>query len=86
MRVYAIMIKVENDNEILFRDEIVGLLKEHDARIVMDGYDWSRYVACFICKTEKERDELAWGLVRLGIVFDKRDDGEIEDRYAEGWK
>lgn len=81
MKVFGIFLKNENGYEKLANETIVEWLKLHRGAFVMSGFPLSKYCGCFAFKNKFERDAMANELNYIGITFDTRDDGEIDDSW-----
>ena len=86
MKVYGTLIHQWNSIRTLMGEQMLEAIKRHHGGVVMDGYDPQRYVACIVFASKDARDKFGWELDRMGITFDTRDDGYIDDKFAEGWK
>lgn len=86
MKVYGILLSYDNTEDKLMNESIVRMLKEHHGALVMDGFDWRKYVACFVFRNSFERDACANELRYIGVKFDTRDDGIIDDHWVHAFE
>ena len=81
MRAYALLLTQKNDNSKLFSPKLAGILRRHNAGVVMSGYDPIIYAACLVFAYKAERDQCAAEVGKLGIDYETRDDAIIPDGY-----
>lgn len=86
MKVYGTLIHQWNSIRTLMGEQMIEAIKRHHGAVVTDGYDPQRYITCIVFRGKGERDEFGWELDRMGITFDAKDDGYIDDKYVEEWK
>lgn len=86
MKVYGTLIYQWNDMNVLMSEEMVKAIESHHGAVVMEGFAPQRYIACIVFNGKQDRDEFGRELDRMGITFDARDDGYIDDKFAEEWK
>lgn len=79
MKAYAILIHQSNNMALLANKRTADLIKKYKHAAVWQGYNQTKYVACLVSKTKRNRDILAGELAKLGITYDTRDDAIVPD-------
>ena len=81
MRAYALFLTQKNDNKKLFSPKLARILRNHNAGVVLEGFNPIEYCACLCFAYKTERDACAAEVGKLGIDYETRDDAIIPDGY-----
>lgn len=86
IRVYVILVKVGNRMDVLLSREFVEALGDKkNMAILANGIDIQKYVHGIVYKNKKDRDLAGMKLTLMGVKFDTRDDGFVEESYWHNW-
>lgn len=86
IRVYAILLKLDNNMDVIMsRAFIEALGDKKNLAIVSDGIDYRKYIHGIVYRHKKDRDIAGMKLTLMGVKFDTRDDGFVEEEYWHNW-
>lgn len=85
MRCYAILIRKEVPDSILFSEAVTKAIRECNGAVILSGFNVNVYVSCIVFKTLMLRERCASMLDQLNVSFDCRDDALLDEKYMKGW-